>query len=100
MHLEALDLAVGVQRELGMGDVIAAVRVGEEKLGPFGRPFDRTIDLLRRPGADGLIRIDEDLGAEPAADVGRDHAELVLGRKPDERREHEPSDMRILARRV
>ncbi len=56
--------------------------------------------FLRRPDAHRLFRIDEDLRAEAAADIGRDDAELVLGREPDERREHETRDMRVLARRV
>jgi hypothetical protein len=60
-----------------------------------GRP-----DLLRRPEAHRLLGVDEDLGAEAAADVRRDDAQLVLGRDADEGREHEPRDMRVLARGV
>ena len=58
-----------------------------------GRPT-----LLRRPQADDLFRIDEDLRAEAAADIGRDHAQLVLGRHADEGGDHEPRDMRVLRR--
>ena len=100
LHPQPGDLAVGVGREFGMGDVVAAMRVGEEGLGAVGRPFDRAIDLLRRPDADRLFGIDEDLRAETAADIGRHHAQLVLRRDADEGRQHEPRDMRVLARRV
>ena len=64
------------------------------------RPLHRTADLLGRPEAHGLLGIDEDLRAEAAADVGRDHAQLVLGRDADEGRQHEPRDVRVLARGV
>ncbi len=74
---QALDLAVGVERQFGVGHVIAAVRVGQERFRPLGRPFDRPVDLLRRPGANGLLGVNENLGAEAAADVGRDDAQLV-----------------------
>ena len=100
MHAQAGDLAAGVEREFGMGDVVAAMRVGEEGLGAVGGPFHRPVDLLGRPDADRLLGIDEDLRAEAAADIGRDHAQLVLGRDADEGRQHEPRDMRVLARRV
>ena len=100
VHAQAGDLAAGVQREFGVRDMVATMRVGEERLGPIRRPFDRPVDLLRRPGADRLLGVNEDLRAEAAADVGRDDAQLVFRRKADERREHEPRDMRVLARRI
>ena len=100
VHAQAGDLAVRVDRQLGVRDMVAAMRVGEEGLGAVGGPFHRPVDLPGRPDADGLLGVDEDLRAEAAADVGRDHAELVFGRDADEGREHEPRDMRVLARRV
>ena len=50
--------------------------------------------------ADGLLGVDENLRAEAAADVGRDDAQLIFGRETDEGRQHEPRDMRVLARRI
>ena len=94
------DLAVLVHRHFGVGDVIAAMRVRQEGFGAIGRPLHGTIHLARRPDADRLFGVDEDLRAEAAADVGRDHTELVFRREPDEGREHETRDMRVLARRV
>ena len=97
VHPEAQHLAVGVDREFRMGDVVAAMRVAEERLGAIGGPFHRAADLLGRPDADCLLGIDEDLGAEAAPDVGRDHAQLVFGRDADEGGEHQPRHMRVLA---
>ena len=80
--LQRGDLAVAVHRQFGVGHVIAAMRVGQEAFGALRRPFDRpSADALRRPQADDFLGIDEDLGAEAAADIGRDDAQLVLGRE-------------------
>ena len=79
-----------------MGDVIAAVRVGQEGLHALGDPFHRAADALGRPQRHDFLGIDEDLGAEAAADVRRDDAQLVLRRHADERRDDEARHMRIL----
>ena len=97
LHRHADDLVVRVEAELGMGDVIAAMRVGDEGFRTVRGPFHRTRDLLRGPQAHDLFRIDEDLRAEAAADIRRDHPQLVLGRNPDKGRDHQPRHMRILA---
>ena len=97
---KAEHLAVRVEREFGVRNMVAAMRVGQERFGALRRPFDRPVDLLRRPGADRLFVVDEDLRAEAAADVGRDDAQLVLGRDALKRRQDDPRDMGILARRV
>ena len=62
-----------------MGDVVAAVRVGHEGFGALGGPLDRPADLAGGPGDDRLLGIVEDLGAEAAADIGRDDAQLASG---------------------
>ena len=77
MGAQGEDLAVIVECELRAGDVIAAMGVGEERLGAVGGPFHRTPDLLGSPDADRLLGIDEDLGAETAAHIRRDHPQLV-----------------------
>ncbi|MGY3471566.1 hypothetical protein ACVW0I_008437 [Bradyrhizobium sp. LM6.11] len=100
LHLEAGDLVVGVERHLGMGNVVPAMRIGEEGLGAVAGPFHGTADLLRGPQRHHLFGIDEDLRAEAAADVGRDHAQLVLRGDVVERRQHEAGDVRVLRRRV
>ena len=96
LDLEPGDLAVIAERHLGVGDMVAAMRVGQERLGAVAGPFHRAADLLRGPQADDLFGIDENLRAEAAADVGRDDAQLVLGRHADEGRDDEPRHMRIL----
>ena len=91
------DLAARVERQLGRRHVVAAVRVREKRFRPIGHPFHGTSDLLGGPQAHRLFRVDEDLGAEAAADVRGDHAQLVLGRDADEGRQHQPRHMRVLA---
>ena len=95
---QADDLAVAVERHFGVGDVIAAMRVGEKRFRAIGGPFHRPADALRRPQRHDLLGIDEDLRAEAAADVGRDDAQLVLRRHADEGGDDEPRDMRVLRR--
>ena len=93
------ELAVLVERELGVRHVVAAVRVGEERFAALARPLDRAVDALRRPDHRGLFGVQVDLGAEAAADVGRDHAHLVLRQPEHERRHQQALDVRILVRR-
>ena len=45
-HAHREELAVLVERELGGGDVVAAVRVGDERLAALGRPLHRAVDAL------------------------------------------------------
>ena len=62
-----------------------------------GGPFHRAAHLLGGPHAHRLLGVDEDLGAEAAADVRGDHPQLVLGGDADEGGEHQPRHMRVLA---
>ena len=96
VHAHRQELAVLVERKLGVRDVVAAVRVGQERFAAIGGPLDRTVDLFRRPDHRGLFGVEIDLGAEAAADVGRDHAHLVLGQAQHERGHQQPLDVRVL----
>ena len=98
VHLQPGDFAVAVEGHLRLGDMIAAVGVGDEAFRTLAGPFHRPVELARRPQANDLLRIDENLRAETAADIGRDHAQLVLGRHADEGRDDQPRDVRILRR--
>jgi hypothetical protein len=49
LSAQAEDFAVAVERHFRMGDVIAAVRVGEKRLAAFGDPLHRTANATRRP---------------------------------------------------
>jgi hypothetical protein len=97
VDLEGGDPPGLVEPHLGGGDVVAAMGVGHERLRPFGGPLDRAFGLHRRPKAGDLFGIDVDFRAEAAADIGRDHAQLVFGGDVVERRQHQTGDMRVLA---
>ena len=92
---KAEDLAVAVEGHFSMSDMsrpCASVRNASERSETHftGRP------TLRRPQSDDFLRVDENLRAEAAADVRRDHTQLVLGRHADEGGDDETSHMRIL----
>ena len=83
-----------------MGHVIAAMRVGQERLAALGCPLDRPVDALGCPHHRGLFRIQIDLRAEAAADVGRDDPHLGLRQSQHERGHQQPLDVRVLAGHV
>ena len=96
----AEELAVRVHGQFGLGHVIAAVRVRDERFRALGRPLDRTADFLRRPRQRDVFRIQEDLRAEAAADVRRDHAQFRFRQRQHERGHQQALDVRILIRDV
>ena len=74
------DLAVLVERQFAGDDLVAAVRVAEQRLRARRHPFHRpAADAARRPHHQRIFRIAAVLHAEAAADVGRDDAQLGLG---------------------
>ncbi len=97
LHPQRQELAVLVDRQLGMGHVVAAVRVGDEALRAVRRPLDRACRPWRRPGDDGFLGVVVDLGAEAAAHVGRHHPQLVLGQMQHEGAHQQPDHVRVLA---
>jgi len=74
---DAQHLCILVDRDLDRPILVALVdRVGE-MLAPVFDPFDRALEQLGC-GHDGdVFRIDAELGAKAAADVGRRDAQLV-----------------------
>ena len=60
-------------------------------------PLDRPPELARGPARDQLLAVDLELGAEAAADVGGDHANVVLGQAEQQRHE-QPHEVRHLGR--
>jgi hypothetical protein len=96
LDLQAQELAVLVERQLGMGDMVAAVRVGLERFAALGGPLDRPADPGRRPGDHRLFVVAEDLAAEAAAHVGGNDAQLVLGDAQHERRQDQAQHVRVL----
>ncbi len=95
---QAQNPAAGIEGHFRVGHVIAAMSIGEEGFAAVGDPLHRTVDAPRRPQRDHFLRVDENFRAEAAADIGRDDAQLVLGRHADEGGDDEPSDVRILRR--
>ena len=77
--------------------IVAALGVAEEMLGALGHPFDRTLEALRRHRRKRVFAIGKQLGAEAAADIGRDDAQL-FGRDLEHRlAQHVAHEMRALA---
>ena len=79
-----------------MGDVVAAMGVGNETLGTLSRPLDRPAHFLGRPGDEGFLGIVKNLRTKAAADIGGDHAQLVLRNGEHERAHQQADDMRVL----
>jgi hypothetical protein len=79
LHPQRQELAVAVQRQLGVRDVVARVLVGGDGLAPLARPLHRAAELARGPQDQPVLGILPALGAEGAADVADDHADGVLG---------------------
>jgi hypothetical protein len=75
------------------------MRVGQEGLAALGRPLDGAVEL-GCPGGSHVLGVQEDLGAEAAAHVGRDHAHLVLGQAQHEGRHQQALDVRVLVGHV
>ena len=97
MHAHGEKFAVLVERQFSLGQVIAAVRVGEERVGALTSPFDRAIHPLGCPGNDGFLGIQINFGTKAAADIGRDHAHLVFGQSQHKSRHQQALHVRILA---
>ena len=77
--------------------MVAAMRVRHEAFGALRRPLHRPAHLARRPGDDRLLGVVIDLRAEPAADIGRHDAQLVLRDVQHEGAHQQPDHMRVLA---
>ena len=93
----AEEIAVGVQRHLGGAVMVAAVRIRHEAFGTLGGPLHRAAHLAGRPGDDRLLGVMIDLRTEPAADIGRHDAQLVLRDVQHEGAHQQPDHVRVLA---
>ena len=78
LHVQGEESSVGVERQLGVGDMIARLVVGDEALRARSDPADRSPQPARRPGDDAFLGIELALVAETAADIGRDDAQRAL----------------------
>ena len=73
------EMPVLVEREFGLGDVVARLRVAEERLGPRADPFHRPSGELGGEQHQRRLVENRRLHAEAAADVAGDDADLAFG---------------------
>ena len=59
--------------------MVARLRVGDKRLQPIDAELDRPAEQHARYDGRDLVGIDVELHTEAAANVGGDHADLVLG---------------------
>ncbi len=85
MDAQAGDLALLGGGDLGGHVVVAGKRGGGEVLHAVLDPFHRLAGDDRGDRGADIARIGADLVAEAAADIGRDHVDLVLGDLGDQR---------------
>ena len=100
MHVrpDRRDLAVLRRRELERRHEVAAVDRRDRVLRALLDPLHRRAEAARERDGEQLLGVDVELGAEAAADVRRDHAQLRLGH-PERGRGEQPQDVRYLRRR-
>src|SRR5262249_26945194 len=93
---QRLELAVGIERQLDLGDDVARMLVGEQRLAPLAGPFDGAPELARGPQHEAVLRILPALGTAAAAAVAAADAKMILRDLEDAPRQHVPHAMRIL----
>jgi hypothetical protein len=71
------EFAAAVERQLGIRDQVAALKIGGEALLALGDPFDRAVQIPRGPGEQRRLRIDRVTRPEIAADIVGDDAQPV-----------------------
>ena len=73
------EIAVGIERELGLDREVAALIVAEQRFAAVRGPFHRAAGLPRGPGHQRLLGEDLAARAEIAADVADHQPHLVVG---------------------
>ena len=76
------------------------MRVRLEGVDALAGPLDGPAELPGGPGEDRLFRVVRNLGAEPAAHVGRHDPQLVFGQAKHEGAEEQADQVGVLARCV
>ena len=94
------ELAVLVEREFAVDDLVARMIVAEQAFAARRRPFDRPAATLRRPQHQNVFGIEIGLHAEAAADIGRDHPDFRLRHMKHIGRQRCTHAVRILRRGV
>ena len=78
--------------------MFSAVRTSHEMFTPVFDPAHRHLKMTGQPAGDHLFRLEQRLAAEPAANVGRDNADLALF-ETEKLRQPRADKMRHLGRR-
>ena len=92
----ARNLLLGVECELGGGDVVAALRVAQEMLGAFGDPCDGTFEVFGGDCNQRIFAIGKQLRPKTAAGVWRDHAHFLDRDIQDHLAQHVANAVRTL----
>ena len=95
-RLQRRDRAVALRADLEVRDVVAAVRRRGVVLTPRLDPLHRPAQFLGERRHQHVLRVQEDLRPERAADGRRDAAHLRLGDDEVERRHQQPHHVRRL----
>ena len=74
-----------IQSQRYIGNMIASVRVRQERFGAFRRPFYWPSCAFCRPRDNRFFGVVIDFGTESAADIGGDNAEFVFGNLQNKR---------------
>ena len=90
---------VALERQLAVHVVVAGEPGRDQVLGAVLDPLHRVAEQQRRRRGHHVAGVDRHLVAEPAADVGRDDPDLLLGQARHQR-EHRPDRVRRLRRHV
>ena len=94
---EGDEIALVIRGQFDLGDVIAAVGVGQEAFGALGGPADRAPDRLGGDQHDRFFAVVINLGSEPAAHIRGNDGQLVFRDAQHEGRNQQPVQMRVLA---
>ena len=98
LRVQGGDRAVALRAHPHVVDLVAPVRGHLHVLRARRGPAHRPLEPARQVRDERLLAVDVQLRAEAAADVGRDHAEVVL-RDAEHAGELEPHEVRDLRRR-
>jgi hypothetical protein len=99
LDVERGDRAVALGPHLDVGDLVTPLVGDRHVLRARLRPLDRKAELARRPAGEQLLAVDLQLLAEAAADVGRDHADVILA-EAEQQRHEQPDEVGNLRRGV
>ena len=94
------EFALFVDRQLGLGNGVARLRIGDESLRTRRLPMHRPAEFARRHQQRDIFGIDRRLHAEGAADILGDHAQLFVRHAHDRRRLAAQRSRRSASRRT